>query len=181
MICFDVDELTPCLKDLSTGETVETEVIRIRRKSFLSKFNKKNGWYVNWQELLKSNEIYALVVKGSVDIQGLIAIEDNKDYGAVYMSWAVAAPQNNPEIVEEKKYAGVGGHLLAIAIERSEQLGFHGDVMGFCRNKEIMDHFVRVYDADPIRVIHEYQIGIYGEAARKIREVYDYEWTDEEL
>ena len=53
--------------------------------------------------------------------------------------------------------------------------------MGFCRNKEIMDHFVRAYDADPIRVIHEYQIGIYGEAARKIREVYDYEWTDEEL
>ncbi len=36
MICFDVDELTPCLKDLSTGENVETEVIRIRRKSFLS-------------------------------------------------------------------------------------------------------------------------------------------------
>ncbi len=43
MICFDVDELTPCLKDLSTGETVETEVIRIRRKSFLSKFNRTYG------------------------------------------------------------------------------------------------------------------------------------------
>ena len=44
-----------------------------------------------------------------------------------------------------------------------------------------MDHFVRVYGADPIRVIHEYQIGVYGEAARRIREVYDYEWTNEEL
>lgn len=35
-----IDDLTPCLKDNSTGELVETEVIRIRRKSFLSKYNK---------------------------------------------------------------------------------------------------------------------------------------------
>lgn len=31
-----------------TGEVVNTEVIRIRRKSFLGKFNRKSGWYVNW-------------------------------------------------------------------------------------------------------------------------------------
>lgn len=36
-----IDELTACLKDNSTGELVETEVIRIRRKSFLSKYNKR--------------------------------------------------------------------------------------------------------------------------------------------
>ncbi len=68
MICIDIDELTPCLVDVSTGETVETEVIRIKRRSFLSKFTEKNGWYTNWQGLIKTNEIYALVVKGTVDI-----------------------------------------------------------------------------------------------------------------
>ncbi len=47
MIPFTIDELTACLKDTSTGDTIETEVIRIKRKSFLAKFNKNTGWYVN--------------------------------------------------------------------------------------------------------------------------------------
>ena len=180
MICVDIDELVPCLKDTTTGETVETEVVRIRRKSFLEKFNKKNGWYVNWKDLIDKNEIYALVIKGTVDIQGLVAIENNKDYNAVYISWAVASPTNNPEL-SEKKYNGVGGHLLAIAIEKSEQYGYGGDVTGFCRSEDILQHFVREHGAIALRMLHEYQIGIFDEAAKQIREVYDYEWTDEEL
>lgn len=43
-----IDNLTPCLVDNSTGELVETEVIRIRRKTFLVKYNKQTGWYTNW-------------------------------------------------------------------------------------------------------------------------------------
>lgn len=46
MIPFTIDSITPCLKHVATGDIVETEVIRIQRKSFLSKFNKSNGWYV---------------------------------------------------------------------------------------------------------------------------------------
>lgn len=42
-----IDEITPCLRDNETGELVDTEVIRIKRPSFLQKYNKKNGWYVN--------------------------------------------------------------------------------------------------------------------------------------
>lgn len=45
MINVIIDEFTPCLKDARTGELVQTEVIRIRRKSFLKKYNKRNGWY----------------------------------------------------------------------------------------------------------------------------------------
>jgi hypothetical protein len=36
-----------------------------------------NGWYTNWAELANENEIYALVVEGSVDIQGLVAVTPN--------------------------------------------------------------------------------------------------------
>lgn len=181
MICIKIDQLTPCLKDQSTGEVVETEVIRIRRKSFLSKFTKKNGWYVDWTGLLEQNEIYALVIKGTVDIQGLVAIENKSDYGAVYIAWAVSAPQNNPELTNVKKYDGVGGHLLAIAIDKSEQYGYNGDVTGFCRSEDILQHFVNEHGAIALRMLHEYQIGIFDDAAKHIREVYDYEWTDEEL
>ena len=42
---------------------MNTEVIRIRRKSFLSKFNRKNGWYVNWGKLVEEYEVYALVLE----------------------------------------------------------------------------------------------------------------------
>ena len=50
MITFCIDELTPCLKDVVTGDILDTEVVALKRKSFLSKFNKKTGWYVNWGE-----------------------------------------------------------------------------------------------------------------------------------
>lgn len=181
MICVYIDELTPCLKDILTGDFVETEVIRLRRKSFLQKFTKKSGWYTNWANELDKNEVYALVIKGTVDIQGLISLRKEPDYNAVYISWAVAAPHNNPEISDPKKYSGVGGHLLAIAINKSVEYNYHGDVTGFCRNNDIMNHFVREHGAVPICMLHDYQIGIYDDAAMHIKEVYTYEWSDDEL
>ncbi len=78
--------MTPCLKDKKTGELVDTEVIRIKRASFLRKYNKKNGWYVNWNELLKENEIYALVIHGSVDIQGLLAVRPDENMASAFVT-----------------------------------------------------------------------------------------------
>ena len=45
--------------------------------------------------LLDSCEVYGLVIKGTVDIQGLIALEKDANSKALYVSWMVAAPQNN--------------------------------------------------------------------------------------
>jgi len=39
---FAVD--VPCLKDTETGEIKETVVFKIESRSFLKKFNEKNGW-----------------------------------------------------------------------------------------------------------------------------------------
>lgn len=36
-ISVHIDDFIPCLKDNSTGELVDTEVVRIRRSSFLSR------------------------------------------------------------------------------------------------------------------------------------------------
>ena len=49
MVTVWLDEITPCLKDAVTGDIVETEVLQIQRKSFLKKFNEKNGWY-KWSD-----------------------------------------------------------------------------------------------------------------------------------
>ena len=79
MICIDIDELSPCLQDTLTGEYVNTEVIRLKRQSILSRFNSKNGWYVNWRELAENDEIYALVLEGTFSIQSLVAVRPDED------------------------------------------------------------------------------------------------------
>ena len=119
MINVWIDELTPCLKDCLSGDIVETEVIRLTRKSFLKKFNIHNQWFVNWDELVDEDEIYALVVKGTVDIQGLVALRRDDHVGALYVNWMVTAPSNNKLLNDDIKYSGVGGHLFAIAVDKS--------------------------------------------------------------
>lgn len=34
MITFKVDEVTPCLKEISTGDIYETEVVRIKGRAY---------------------------------------------------------------------------------------------------------------------------------------------------
>lgn len=43
MITVEIDQITPCLRDAKTGTVVETEVLRVRSKDFIKKFNKKTG------------------------------------------------------------------------------------------------------------------------------------------
>ena len=181
MINVWIDDLIPCLKDNETGDFVQTEVLRIRRKSFLSKFSKKNGWYTDQVKLLQEHEVYALVIKGTVDIQGLVAISKNNDFGAVYIAWMCVVPQNNKLICDNPKYSGVGGHLFAIAADKSMEYGYDGVMVGYAANMDLVEHYCKVFKADHIAMLHPYQIAIYEKEAEELREVYDYEWTDEEI
>lgn len=181
MLNVIIDEFTPCLKDMNTGEIVQTEVIRIVRKSFLTKYNTKNGWYANWADLLSENEIYALVVEGTVDIQGMVAIAKNIDMGAVYINWMCASPENNKLLKGDVKYLGVGGHLFAITAQKSMEFGFDGLMYGFAANQELLEHYMEVFNAEFIGILHPYQFAIDEDNAKEIVEVYDYEWTDEQI
>ena len=180
MIYVDIDDLSPCLKDALTGEYINTEVIRIKRLSILSRFNSKNGWYVNWRELAERDEIYALVIEGTFAIQGLVAVRRDESSQTAFVDWAVASPENNSQLVEEKRYIGVGGHLLAVASDCSLKYGFDGAMSGFAADQSRMNHFVDFYGAEPICQLHPFQVFFGEDAARKIREVYTYEWTDDE-
>ncbi len=176
-----IDELTTCLKDNMTGELVDTEVIRVRRSSFLQKYNKRNGWYVNWAKLVSASEIYALVIKGTVDIQGLVSIQNNDDARATYIQWMCTAPQNNKELTPEPRYTGVGGHLFAIAAKCSFDAGYRGDIFGFAANEKLLQHYVGKLGATEIRMLHKYHFGIFEEESRELMEVYRYDWTDDEI
>jgi len=181
MITVDIDMFTPCLKDLLTGELVETEVLRVSRKSFLNKYNKKNGWYTNWAKLADEYEIFALVIKGTVDIQGLVAVGADDESGALYVAWIVAAPHNNREIVESPKYGGVGGHLFAVAIQRSIYYNFGGAIFGIANSRQRLEQYIEYFGADHIGFLHEFHFMIADNAAIKILEKYNYEWSDDEL
>lgn len=184
MIPFTIDELTACLKDTSTGDTIETEVIRIKRKSFLAKFNKNTGWYVNWSKFPQEVEVYALVIKGTVDIQGLVAIEKDSGSCAVHIHWACTAPQNNIWENGKKKYSGVGGHLFAIAGNKSIEYGFGGFVYAEAMDAEILEHYQKNYGAELFpfgEPPHPYRFIINEAVMKQITEVYDYDDSDEEV
>ena len=182
MITFEIDELVPCLKSEETGEIIETEVIKIVRKSVLSKYNKRTGWYVNWVELSKEAEIYALVIKGSFDVQGMIAIRYEEELKAVHIVWACVAPENNIAEYKRKKYSGVGGHLFAIASELSERRGFEGFLYGEAINRKVLNHYCNEFNAVAIPSFdNPYKFMVTEEMAEKIRRTYSYDWTDEIL
>jgi len=181
MVNVWIDEITPCLKNAATGDIIETEIVQVTRKSFLSKYNEKTQWYINWGKLLTENEVYALVVKGTTEIQGLVALQPNKDYGAVYITWMCAAPQNNREITESPRYLGVGGHLFAIAIDKSLEYGFDGVVTGFAADEKLLQHYCNVFGAFPLRALHPFHFMIDETNAKKVKESYTYEWTDAKL
>lgn len=181
MITVWIDEITPCLKDTSTGDIIETEVVQVTRKSYLSKYNKRSQWYIDWSKLLQENEVYALVVKGSTNIQGLVALQKNDDYKAVYITWMCSAPQNNKEITDTPKYQGVGGHLFAIAVDKSLEYGYDGVITGFAANEKLLQHYCSVFHAFPLRALHPYHFMIDEDNANNIKEAYTYEWTDAKL
>jgi len=178
-----VDKITPCLIDTETGDIVETEVVRLRRKSYISKFSEKSYWYTDWKKLIENgDEIYGLVIKGTTSIQGLVALHPDYDNQAVYGVWAVAAPHNNPMITDEKKFSGVGGHLFAIVADRSVQLGFGGALYVDAANDKLAAHYCDTFGAFSIATSQFPRRVFIDEAnARQIMEVYHYEWTDEEL
>lgn len=91
------------------------------------------------------------------------------------------APQNNKMLCDNPKYSGVGGHLFAIAADKSMEYGFAGVIVGYAAKADLVKHYCEVFKAEHIAMLHPFQIAIYEEEAAQLREVYDYEWTDEEI
>lgn len=153
------------------------------QKSFLKKFNKRTGWIINWSKFDNDVEVYALVIQGTVDIQGLVAIQKDDSAQAVHILWMVAAPQNNPQITNKKKYSGVGGHLFAIAGNLSIKYGYDGFVYGEPMDEKLMHHYEKVFNAERLPRINSniYRILINDQNMQKIVEEYNYDMVEDEL
>ncbi len=117
-----------------------------------------------------------------MEIQGLVAVSPNDEADSMFIDWACTAPHNNIHKYGKQKFSGVGGHLFAIASELSMRYGYGGWVYGYAMDQEIYEYYIRKFGAYSLpRSIHPFGIYLTGEQTRRIREVYDYEWTEETI
>lgn len=172
-----IDEIVPCLKDTVTGEMKETVVFKIESRSYLKQYTEQNGWQINWIELPADVEVYELALKDTKEIQGLVAVKNDVNSRAAFLHWACTAPQNNKHDFGKQKYSGVGGHLFAIAADKSVQWGYEGAMHGFALNKELLEHYIEKFNAEFLGMLHDYQFFINEINAKKLLEVYNYEWN----
>ena len=172
-----IDEIVPCLKDTVTGEMKETVVFKIESRSYLKQYTEQNGWQINWIELPADVEVYELALKDTKEIQGLVAVKNDVNSRAAFLHWACTAPQNNKHDFGKQKYSGVGGHLFAIAADKSIQWGYEGAMHGFALNKELLEHYMETFNAEFLGMLHDYQFFINENDAKKLLEVYNYEWN----
>ena len=177
--CLDIwiDEIVPCLKDTESGEIKETVVFKVESRSYLKKFNAGNGWHINWNEIPSDIEVYALALKDNNEIQGLVGIKNDVNSHAAYIHWACTSPQNNKHDYGKQKYIGVGGHLFAIAADKSIQWGYDGAMHGFAANQELLKHYLEVFHAEFLGMLHRYQFFGNEIEAKRLLEVYNYEWN----
>lgn len=178
--CIDIwiDEIVPCLKDTDTGELKETVVFKVESRAYLKKFKAAGGWHINWNEIPKDVEVYVLALKEDAnEVQGLIGLRKDTDAHAAYMHWACTAPWNNKHEFGKQKYEGVGGHLFAIAADKSKQWGFEGAMHGFAANEALLKHYIKTFGAEWLGMLHQYQFFVDEKAAERLLEVYSYEWN----
>lgn len=174
MITFKIDEIVPCLKEMETGAIYETEVIQIKRKCILKKYNSRTGWYVNWSKFSKETEVYALVLKGTYAIQGMIAVQYDDEARAVHVVRGCDAPNNATW--------NIGGYLLAIASELSVKHGYKGFIYGEAMDKEAYEYYCKEYKALPVPANNNpYRFILSDNATAWLREVFAYEWRNEIL
>ena len=140
----------------------------------LKECNEASGWHTDWINLYDFNEIYALYVEDDNEIQGLVALYPDGNADSVYISWMCAAPHNQKG--PEQKYSGVGGHLFAVAADRSFHYGLNGELYGFASNRKLYDHYAKELNAVQIGMLHAYHFIVTSDVSRKIMEVYDYDY-----
>ncbi|WP_369297766.1 hypothetical protein [uncultured Neglectibacter sp.] len=166
-----IDDFTPCLVERQTGNIVDTtySLSSVADRKGL----KKEGWLFNWNhESLRDSQIYKLTVKDDPQIQGLVAIEEQPKNYAVHLSLAESAPHNRGE---NKIYNGVGGHLFAIAVQKSYQAGYGGFIYFEAKNMELVQHYSEKFGAKLIGRPHQYSMIIDEENAKTLLEAYTLE------
>lgn len=163
-----IDKLTPCLKNVATGEIVPTEF----SKAAINELSDLKSWSFNWNDnKFNNSEIYKLCVKGDNRIQGLIAVTKYKKDTAIYVDIAESATHN---LGDNKEYIGVGGHLFAIAAKVSVDRGYGGFVFMDAKNMKLVEHYQKTLGAVLLGHPHPYRMFIDEKTAEELLKIYTF-------
>ncbi len=165
---IEIDKLTPCLEEVSTGTIVDTSFDLLSTNELHS----LKDWKFKWSDkTLNDYEVYKLTVKNDERIQGLVAIKDMPEDRAVYVKIAESAAHN---MGKGKVYAGVGGHLFAIAVLRSYELGYDGFIYMDAKNIRLVSHYAKTLGAIFIGTPHPYRMVVDEDAAKRLIDFYNF-------
>ena len=116
-----------------------------------------------------------------MDIQGMIAVQYDNEAKAVYVAWGCTAPHNNIWKNGTQIYSGVGGHLFAIASDLSVRHGYDGFIYGEAMDEELFNYYCEQFGAACLPALgnNPYRFMLTDDVTKKLREVYNYDWTDE--
>jgi len=134
---FIIDRLTNSIQNVISGDSFQTEVIRLS-KSDLINVTREKGWNFDWNLEFKDikKEVYKLtILNNQTIIQGLLSISIEKDH--VFINLLENAPFN---LGKSKLYEGVAGNLVAYACKISYQKGFDGYVV-FTAKSKLIKHY----------------------------------------
>jgi len=140
---FIVDKLTNSIQNTISGDSFDTEVLRLTNTD-LKQTTKKNGWIFDWKTELNDNskEVFKLTIPHNPNIiQGLLSLTLESDH--VYIHLLENAPFN---IGQNKLYEGVAGNLVAHACKVSFQKGFDGFV-SFTAKTKLIKHYQKTLGA----------------------------------
>ena len=140
---FIIDRLTNSILNTVSGDSFQTEVIRLS-KTDLKYVTKIKGWNFNWKSEFDDikKEVYKLTILNNTNIiQGLLIITIEQDH--VFINLLESAPFN---IGSHKIYEGVAGNLVAFACKISFQRGFDGYV-AFTAKTKLIDHYEKTLGA----------------------------------
>ena len=83
-ISVEIDNFTPCLVECKSGKIIDTHFSLANENDL-----KVNDWNFKWNSKdLDDTEIYKLTIANDDQIQGLVAIKDNKSNYAIYLKLA---------------------------------------------------------------------------------------------
>ena len=148
-IDIEIDGLTNCLVKRTTGEECDTQYRLISKTITKSEAEKliKEGWLFDWSiPHTQGYEIYELLLDGTEERQGMIALKHIRDQLYTHVDIVEAAPKNRGKNGE---YQGVGAHLFAIACKLSWDVGNEGFVQ-FKAKTNLVEHYQNTLNAQSI-------------------------------
>ena len=148
-IDIEIDSLTDCLIERNSGKKLDTEFRLVARTITKGDADvlKSKGWKFDWSIPHQDGcEIYALTLKDSTDIEGLIALKHFRNQFFTFVELVESAPHNYGH---NGKFIGVGAHLFAIACKLSWDVGNEGYVQ-FVAKTALVEHYKETLNAKPI-------------------------------